>query len=68
MSGKVALVVQSMIASWTTGRKVIPNALAIALTVSVGPAIREVPESTIPYFNPEKVCPAVSIDYKATGQ
>jgi hypothetical protein len=47
---------------------VISKALAIALTVSVGPAIREVPESTIPYFKPEKSYPAVLILDKVTGQ
>lgn len=48
ISGKVSLFPQAIMASLTTGKKVIPTCLAIALTISVGPAIREVPESTIP--------------------
>jgi len=68
MSGKVAFFEQSMIASLTTGKKVIPNYLAIALTISVGPTIREVPESTIPWFNPVYDYPSTEIEFKLTGQ
>lgn len=68
ISGKVALLAQSMMASGTIGKKLIPNSLAIALTTSVGPAIREVPESTIPYDNPENSLSPALMEFKATGQ
>jgi len=66
--GKEATLEQSMMASCVVVLKVIPKALAILLTSSVPPTMREVPESTIPYFNPETVVPGTEIESNLTGQ
>jgi len=68
IAGKEATFVQSMMASWTIGKKAIPKAEAIWSTSLVGPTIREVPESTIPCFNPLMVAFGTVMVYKLTGQ
>lgn len=68
ISGKVSINEQSIMASPVMILNEIPNYFPMAWTVFLGPAIREVPESIIPMFNPVQSAPSVEIDDKETGQ